>query len=133
MVKQSLASPPKMETLAALNAPVPQGVPTSVGEMLTQINLAQVCIRSITKAEDLLGAFPAPHHFDIIFFVPASKHQHSCRYVSQYIPTFEAEGMEMSVLVALARGQSKDALDDALKELGVKSVGHRLKIFAALQ
>ena len=41
--------------------------------------------------------------------------------------------MEMPVLIALARGEGKDALDAALKELGVNSIGHRLKIFAALQ
>jgi len=51
----------------------------------------------------------------------------------QYVDKFEEEGMEMGVLIALARGDGKDALDDALKEAGVKSVGHRLKIFAALQ
>ena len=39
----------------------------------------------------------------------------------------------MSVLVSLARGDGKEALDEALKEVGVKSIGHRLKIFAALQ
>ncbi|KAL1512174.1 hypothetical protein AB1Y20_005440 [Prymnesium parvum] len=53
--------------------------------------------------------------------------------LSQYIEKFEEEGMELSVLIALARGDGKEALDEALKEAGVKSVGHRLKIFAALQ
>ena len=46
---------------------------------------------------------------------------------------FEQEAMEISVLVTLARSEGKEALDEALKEVGVKSVGHRLKIFAALQ
>ena len=32
-----------------------------------------------------------------------------------------------------ATEDGKAAVDEALKELGVKSVGHRLKIFAALQ
>ena len=53
--------------------------------------------------------------------------------LAQYAPQFEAEGMELAVLAALARGEGKDALDEALKEVGVRSVGHRLKIFAALQ
>ena len=46
---------------------------------------------------------------------------------------FEEEAMEMPVLVSLARSEGKEALDEALKEIGVKSIGHRLKIFAALQ
>ena len=45
------------------------------------------------------------------------------------------------VIVQLARGSfvfaspfgEQEALGEALKEIGVKSVGHRLKIFAALQ
>lgn len=54
--------------------------------------------------------------------------------LEQYLPAFEEEGMEMSVLVELARTEDgKAAVDEALKELGVKSIGHRLKIFAALQ
>ena len=91
MVKESASAPPHLETLAALTAPVPAGVASTVSEMLRQINLPQ------------------------------------------YTQTFEDEGMEMSVLISLARGDGKAALDDALKEAGVTSVGHRLKIFAALQ
>ena len=54
--------------------------------------------------------------------------------LERYLPAFEEEGMEMSVLVQLAQTEDgKAAVDEALKELGVKSVGHRLKIFAALQ
>ena len=54
--------------------------------------------------------------------------------LTQYIEAFKEEGMEMSVLVSLAKSEDgKLAVDEALKELGVKSVGHRLKIFAALQ
>lgn len=53
--------------------------------------------------------------------------------LSQYLQRFEAEEMEMPVLVSLARTEGKEALDEALKELGVNSIGHRLKIFAALQ
>ena len=53
--------------------------------------------------------------------------------LEQYLSKFEEEAMEMSVLVSLARSEGKEALDEALKEVGVKSVGHRLKIFAALQ
>ena len=53
--------------------------------------------------------------------------------LEQYVRAFEQEAMEISVLVTLARSEGKEALDEALKEVGVKSVGHRLKIFAALQ
>ena len=54
--------------------------------------------------------------------------------LEQYLASFEAEGMERSVLVELASTEDgKAAVDEALKEIGVKSVGHRLKIFAALQ
>ena len=53
--------------------------------------------------------------------------------LEQYLARFEAEEMEMPVLVSLARSEGKEALDEALKEIGVNSIGHRLKIFAALQ
>ena len=54
--------------------------------------------------------------------------------LERYLPAFEEEGMEMSVLMQLAQTEDgKAAVDEALKELGVKSVGHRLKIFATLQ
>ena len=42
--------------------------------------------------------------------------------------------MEMAVLCQLAKSEDgKAAVDEALKEVGVTSVGHRLKVFAALQ
>ena len=53
--------------------------------------------------------------------------------LERYLAKFEEEEMEMSVLIALARSEGKEALDEALKEVGVSSIGHRLKIFAALQ
>ena len=54
--------------------------------------------------------------------------------LDQYLPAFESEGMEMSVLIQLSQTEDgKAAVDEALKEIGVKSVGHRLKIFAAIQ
>ena len=53
--------------------------------------------------------------------------------LEQYLGKFKEEEMEIGVLVTLARSKGKDALDEALKEIGVKSIGHRLKIFAALQ
>jgi len=53
--------------------------------------------------------------------------------LEQYLARFEAEEMEIAVLVSLARSEGKEALDEALKEVGVNSIGHRLKIFAALQ
>ena len=52
---------------------------------------------------------------------------------SRYAPRFEAEALELPVLIQLARSDGKEALDEALKEMGVRSVGHRLKIFSALQ
>ena len=52
----------------------------------------------------------------------------------QYGEAFARESLEMEVLVALAEDEGgKAALDEALKEVGVESVGHRLKIFSALQ
>jgi len=53
--------------------------------------------------------------------------------LEQYIGAFEAEALELPVLISLARSDGKVALDEALKEVGVKSIGHRLKIFTALQ
>ena len=52
--------------------------------------------------------------------------------LSQYTAAFEAESLELPVLVSLARSGGKEALDEALREVGVTSVGHRLKIFSAL-
>ena len=43
------------------------------------------------------------------------------------------QALEMSVLISIARADGKEVLDEALKEVGVTSVGHRRKIFAALQ
>jgi len=53
--------------------------------------------------------------------------------LERYREAFENEELEIPVLISLARGEGKEALDEALKEVGVKSVGHRLKIFSALQ
>ena len=52
--------------------------------------------------------------------------------LSQYTEAFDAESLELPVLVSLARSGGKEALDEALREVGVTSVGHRLKIFSAL-
>lgn len=43
------------------------------------------------------------------------------------------QALELPVLIQLARSDGKEALDEALKEMGVSSIGHRLKIFSALQ
>ena len=87
MVQTSVAP----DRLERLTAPLPPGVPSTVGALLHELEL------------------------------------------SQYAKAFEAESLELPVLVSLARGGGKEALDDALREVGVTSVGHRLKIFSALQ
>ena len=54
--------------------------------------------------------------------------------LAQYADAFQREAMELGVLLELASDEGgKTALDEALKEVGVASVGHRLKIFSALQ
>ena len=50
----------------------------------------------------------------------------------QYIDGFEREAMDPPTLVEVLQQQGKAALDDALKELGVKSMGHRLKIINSM-
>lgn len=53
--------------------------------------------------------------------------------LSEYAERFEQEQFDMSTLSDLASGEGKAALDEALKEVGVASIGHRLKIFSGLQ
>jgi len=53
--------------------------------------------------------------------------------LSRYTEAFEQEALDLPTLVQCARSEGKDALDEALKEVGVSSIGHRLKIFSALQ
>ena len=52
--------------------------------------------------------------------------------LSRYAEAFEREALDVATLT-LAKQHGKDALDDALKEVGVISIGHRLKIMAALK
>jgi tetratricopeptide (TPR) repeat protein len=53
--------------------------------------------------------------------------------LSQYIAAFEEQEMEMDVMRDVASKQGSSALDECLKELGVKSMGHRQKIINALK
>ena len=46
----------------------------------------------------------------------------------QYLAGFEREALEPSQLSALLRLQGKEALDAVLKEAGVDSMGHRIKL-----
>ena len=54
--------------------------------------------------------------------------------LAQHIAAFEEEGMEMAVLMRLTKSaDGQRAVDEALKDVGVKKIGDRLKIFDALQ
>jgi len=50
----------------------------------------------------------------------------------QYAAQFEEEAMDPATLIEVLDQQGKPALDEALKELGIKSMGHRLKIVNAM-
>ena len=63
--------------------------------------------------------------------ITAPHSQSSSLISSRYAPRFEAEALELPVLIQLARSDGKEALDEALKEMGVRSVGHRLAILRA--
>ena len=52
--------------------------------------------------------------------------------MERYHKVFEEEAMEPDTLIEVLQQQGRSALEDALKELGVKSMGHRLKIINAL-
>ena len=52
--------------------------------------------------------------------------------LSQYQAQFEEEAMDPDTLIEVLEQQGKASLDEALKELGIKSMGHRLKIINAL-
>ena len=95
-----------------------------------------VCVRvrarsQLTKdAKDHLGSLSAPAAAGVL----TVGEMLTSLSLERYAAAFEEEGMEMAVLMALAKSEDgKLAVDEALKEVGVKSVGHRLKIFAALQ
>ena len=50
----------------------------------------------------------------------------------QYESVFREEAMEPDTLIEVLQQQGKAALEGALKELGIKSMGHRLKIINAM-
>jgi len=50
----------------------------------------------------------------------------------QYTTQFEEEEMDPTTLIEVLDQQGKAALDEALKELGIKSMGHRLKIINSM-
>lgn len=52
--------------------------------------------------------------------------------LERYESTFNEEAMEPDTLIEVLTQQGKGALEDALKELSIKSMGHRLKIINAL-
>lgn len=52
--------------------------------------------------------------------------------LEQYVPTFEEEDMDLSVMQDALKRQGRSAVDEVLKELGVKTMGHRTKIINAL-
>ena len=52
--------------------------------------------------------------------------------LAQYIEVFEDQEMELDVMRDVAQKQGRGALDECLKELGVKSMGHRVRILNEL-
>ena len=52
--------------------------------------------------------------------------------LDKYKPMFEEEAMDPDTLIEVLQQQGRSALEEALKELGIKSMGHRLKIINAL-
>ena len=52
--------------------------------------------------------------------------------LTRYLEAFEEEQVDPLTLKMVFEQQGKEALDEALKELGVKSLGHRLKLTATL-
>jgi hypothetical protein len=52
--------------------------------------------------------------------------------MEKYADVFEEEAMEPDTLIEVLQQQGRSALDEAIKELGIKSMGHRLKIINAL-
>jgi len=52
--------------------------------------------------------------------------------MERYEAVFEEESMDPDTLIEVLQQQGKASLEEALKELGIKSMGHRLKIINAL-
>ena len=52
--------------------------------------------------------------------------------LERYEQAFNDEAMDPDTLIEVLEQQGRAALDEALKELGIKSMGHRLKIINAM-
>ena len=52
--------------------------------------------------------------------------------LARYEQAFNDEAMDPATLIEVLEQQGRAALDEALKELGIKSMGHRLKIINAM-
>ena len=65
-------------------------------------------------------------------FADASALLSSVSLADKYLTVFEEEAMDPDTLIEVLQQQGRSALEDALKELGIKSMGHRLKIINAL-
>ena len=65
-------------------------------------------------------------------FPDASALLSSVSLTDKYLAMFEEEAMDPDTLIEVLQQQGRSALEDALKELGIKSMGHRLKIINAL-
>ena len=50
-----------------------------------------------------------------------------------YVATFDEEEVDPDTLIMVLQQQGRAALDEALQQLGVKPLGHRVKIANALQ
>ena len=50
----------------------------------------------------------------------------------QYVPMFEEEEMELEVLREALKRQGRSMVEDILKEIGVKTMGHRTRIINGL-
>ena len=50
----------------------------------------------------------------------------------QYVAMFEEEEMELEVLREALKRQGRAMVEDILKEIGVKTMGHRTRIINAL-
>ena len=52
--------------------------------------------------------------------------------LERYQQVFDDEEMDPDTLIEVLQQQGKSSLEEALKELGIKSMGHRLKIINAM-
>ena len=94
--------------------------------LITERIAAKEAAEAEAQAAPLQGGVAAQCSFD-----DAAGLLHSLG-LPQYTEGFEREAMDPPTLVEVLQQQGKPALDDALKELGVKSMGHRLKIINSM-